>query len=78
MIRVLHTTLLIAERTFRGLDAPERLAEVANGVSYTNGVRQREKKVAALSRLHTSRQDLGGAQRCRLGVLGTWYRSRRW
>jgi len=33
--------LLIAKRTFRRLDAPELLADVANGVVYVNGVRQR-------------------------------------
>jgi hypothetical protein len=40
---------LIAERTFRRLDAPELLADVANGVVYVNGVRQRaeEQRVAA-------------------------------
>lgn len=32
-------TLLIAEQTFRRLDAPELLAEVAEGVTYGNGVR---------------------------------------
>lgn len=32
-------TPLIAEKTFRRLDAPELLAEVANGVAYVNGVR---------------------------------------
>jgi transposase-like protein len=37
---VIWKTLLIAERTFRRLDAPELLAEVANGVVYGNGVRQ--------------------------------------
>jgi len=38
---VIWKTLLIAERTFRRLDAPNLLAEVANGVVYVNGVRQR-------------------------------------
>lgn len=37
---VIWKTLLIAERTFRCLDAPELLAEVANGVVYVNRVRQ--------------------------------------
>ena len=32
-------TLLIAEKTFRRLDAPELLADVASGVVYVNGVR---------------------------------------
>jgi len=36
---VIWKTLLIAERTFRRLDAPELLAEVAEGVAYANGVR---------------------------------------
>jgi putative transposase len=45
---VIWKTLLIAERTFRRLDAPELLADVLNGVVYVNGVRQRaEAKVAA-------------------------------
>jgi putative transposase len=34
---VIWKTLLIAERTFRRLDAPELLAEVAEGVTYMNG-----------------------------------------
>lgn len=43
----------VAERTFRRLDAPELLAEVADGVAYVNGERVKpsqsaaEKKVAA-------------------------------
>jgi len=46
---VIWKTLLIAERTFRRLDAPELLADVANGVVYVNGVRPRaeEQRVAA-------------------------------
>jgi hypothetical protein len=50
---VIWKTLLIAEQTFRRLDAPELLAEVAEGVVYVNGVRVRpsegtaEKKTAA-------------------------------
>jgi hypothetical protein len=47
---VIWKTLLIAEKTFRRLDAPELLADVANGVVYVNGVRavnRGEKKVAA-------------------------------
>ena len=50
---VIWKTLLIAERTFRRLDAPELLAEVAEGVTYVNGVRVKpsqptaEKKAAA-------------------------------
>jgi hypothetical protein len=42
--------LLIAEKTSRRLDAPELLAEVANGVVYVNGVRavnRGEQKAAA-------------------------------
>jgi len=50
---VIWKTLLIAERTFRRLDAPELLAEVAEGVTYTNGERVKpsptttERKAAA-------------------------------
>ncbi|HEV8674920.1 MAG TPA: IS256 family transposase [Methylomirabilota bacterium] len=50
---VIWKTLLIAERTFRRLDAPELLAEVAEGVVYVNGERVKpsqstaEKKAAA-------------------------------
>jgi putative transposase len=50
---VIWKTLLIAERTFRRLDAPELLAEVAEGVMYLNGGRVKpgqptaEKKAAA-------------------------------
>ena len=43
-------TLLLAEKTFRRLDAPELLADVASGAVYVNGVRavnQRDEKVAA-------------------------------
>jgi len=36
---VIWKTLLIAEKTFRRLDAPELLAQVASGVEYVNGVR---------------------------------------
>jgi len=36
---VIWKTLLIAEKTFRRLDAPELLADVASGVAYVNGVR---------------------------------------
>ena len=35
---VIWKTLLIAERTFRRPDAPELLAEVAEGVTYVNEV----------------------------------------
>ena len=44
---------MIAEQTFRRLDAPELLAEIAEGVTYVNGVRVKsdpataEKKAAA-------------------------------
>jgi putative transposase len=47
---VIWKTLLVAEKTFRRLDAPELLADVASGVVYVNGVRamtRGEKKVAA-------------------------------
>ncbi len=36
---VIWKTLLIAEQTFRRLDAPELLAEIAEGATYVNGVR---------------------------------------
>jgi len=36
---VIWKTLRIAERSFRRLNAPELLAEVANGANYVNGVR---------------------------------------
>ena len=36
---VIWKTLLVAERRFRRLDAPELLAEVAEGVAYVNGER---------------------------------------
>jgi len=48
--RLIWKTLLIAEKTFRRLDAPELLADVASDVMYVNGVRatnRREKKAAA-------------------------------
>jgi hypothetical protein len=38
---VIWKTLLIAERTFRRLDAPALLAQVAEGIVYVNGARQR-------------------------------------
>jgi transposase-like protein len=38
---VIWKTLLIAEQTFRRLDAPERLPEVAEGVVYVDGVREK-------------------------------------
>ena len=47
---VIWKTLLIAEKTFRRLDAPESLADVASGVVYINGLRavnRSEKKGAA-------------------------------
>ena len=48
---VIWKTLLIAENTFRRLDAPELLADVASGVVYINGVHavnRGEKKVRRL------------------------------
>jgi hypothetical protein len=36
---VIRKTLLIAEKTFRRLDAPELLADVASRVVYVNGIR---------------------------------------
>jgi transposase-like protein len=47
---VIWKTLLLAEKTFRRLDAPELLADVANGVVYSDGIRavnQRDEKAAA-------------------------------
>ncbi len=50
---VIWKTLLVAKRTFRRLDAPELLVDVAEGVMYVNGERVKpspsmaEKKVAA-------------------------------
>ena len=46
---VIWKTLLIAERTFRRLDAPELLADVANGVVYLNGERQRAQAELAVA-----------------------------
>jgi hypothetical protein len=40
-------TLLIAERTFRRLDAVELLAEVAEGVTNVNGVRVKRRPATA-------------------------------
>ena len=39
---VIWQTLLIAERTFRKLAAPELLAEVAEGVTYVDGIRVKQ------------------------------------
>jgi transposase-like protein len=47
---VIWKTLLVAEHTFRRLDAPELLPDVAHGVEYVNGVRavnRRDEKAAA-------------------------------
>ena len=47
---VIWETLLVAERTFRRLDAPELLPDVAHRVEYVNGVRavnRRDEKAAA-------------------------------
>ena len=49
---VIWKTLLIAEQSFRRLDAPELLLEVAEGTAYVDGVRVKpehevEKKKAA-------------------------------
>jgi hypothetical protein len=38
---VIWKTLLVAEQSFRRLDAPERLQEVAEGVVYVDGVREK-------------------------------------
>jgi putative transposase len=42
---VIWKTLLVAEQTFRRLDAPELLTEVAEGVTYINGVRVKPSQV---------------------------------
>ncbi|HKB40132.1 MAG TPA: IS256 family transposase, partial [Gemmataceae bacterium] len=44
---VIWKTLLVAEHSFRRLDAPERLLEVAEGVIYSNGVREKRGNVKA-------------------------------
>jgi putative transposase len=44
---VIWKTLLVAEQTFRRLDAPELLAEVAEGVTYVNGVRVKSSQPTA-------------------------------
>jgi hypothetical protein len=46
---VIWKTLLVAEQSFRRLDAPELLPEVAEGVAYVNGERAKRgnEKVAA-------------------------------
>jgi transposase-like protein len=41
---VIWKTLLVAEQSFRKLDAPELLAEVADGATYVNGIRAKTKK----------------------------------
>jgi putative transposase len=46
---VIWKTLLIAEKTFRRLDAPELLADVANGVVYVNGVRAVNRRAEGLA-----------------------------
>ena len=42
---VIWKTLLVAEQSFRRLDAPERLPEVAEGVVYVDGVREKRNNV---------------------------------
>lgn len=42
---VIWKTLLVAEQSFRKLDAPELLAEVAEGATYVDGVRVKENNV---------------------------------
>ena len=44
---VIWKTLLVAEQSFRRLDAPERLPEVAEGVVYVDGVREKRSNVKA-------------------------------
>ncbi len=45
---VIWKTLLVAEKTFRRLDAPELLAEVATGVVYVNGVRAKNRRTEGI------------------------------
>jgi hypothetical protein len=51
----MSSTLLLAEKTFRRLDAPELLGEVVTVAVYVNGVRaeNRRNAKAARSCLHT-------------------------
>jgi hypothetical protein len=42
---VIWKTLLVAEQSFRKLDAPELLAEVAEGATYVDGIRVKENAV---------------------------------
>ena len=44
---IIWKTLLIAEQTFRKLDAPELLPEVAEGVEYVDGERVKPSKATA-------------------------------
>jgi transposase-like protein len=44
---IIWKTLLVAEQSFRRLDAPERLPEVAEGVVYVDGVREQRGNVKA-------------------------------
>lgn len=44
---IIWKTLMVAEKSFRKLNAPELLAEVADGATYVNGVRVRKTRVPA-------------------------------
>jgi Transposase, Mutator family len=44
---VIWKTLLVAEQSFRRLDAPERLPEIAEGVVFVDGVREKRGKEKA-------------------------------
>jgi putative transposase len=46
---VIWKTLLIAEKTFRRLDAPELLADVASDVVYVNGVRAVNRRIEGVA-----------------------------
>jgi putative transposase len=52
---IIRKTLLVVERSFRRLDAPELLPGVAEGVVYVDGVTEKRgnEKAAAWSSLHT-------------------------
>ena len=47
---VLWKTLLVAEQSFRKLDSPELLAEVAEGTNYVNGLRQKKGRIKVPAR----------------------------
>ena len=44
---IIWKLLLVAERTFRKLDAPQLLPSVAAGDTYVNGIRSKKTRTAA-------------------------------